>query len=515
MIRIAAPFAERGADVPDAQIAHEEDGATVVRHGRALGLLRGRQVLILSRRDVRHPAAGGAETYVHRIAARWAGAGVGVTMLTARVAGAPTVETIDGVLIRRAGGDLSVYSHSAGRLWSWGDHFDVILDCQSGMPFFAPFALGPRVPVVQLVDRIRHDPPGQGFPAAVAAVGRLLEGPVARRVYGRTRSVAVSPSTRQEMREHLGVEGPIDVVPGGGPPVVRTAARRASDPTVVVVGRLVASKRIELLVDAVAAVRHRIPGLQVDVVGSGPALATLRAAAAQRGLGASLTFHGRVGDATRDMLLARAWLTTSTSSGNGWGCTVLEAAAAGVPTVALREPGIRDAVLDGRTGWLIDGPDRFAGALLDAVQDVSDPCRAAEMAQACRAWASCFTWDRSAELLAGTVVAAMQQVRHVAAGRADTRLRLRSDCTTAAWFDHPDPAAVAGRLRVTDEMWSVGSSCAAVLRECDDVAALARLEELGAVDVRVRPATRYQLLGGPALLDPRLAPDLLRSGSMT
>lgn len=476
----------------------------VVRHARALDLLRGRQVLILNCHDVRHPAAGGAETYVHEIARRWVAAGIGVTLLTTGRAGTPDTETIDGIVIRRAGRELSVHPRTVGRRWRWGDRFDAVLDCRNGVPFFAPVTLGPRVPVVQLVleDQFESRLP--------AAVGRLLEGPMARKLYGRGRSVAVSPSTREQMRGRLGVDGVIDIVPHGSRPVGPLRRSRASDPTIVLVSRLVPDKRITLLVDAVAAIRHRVPGLTVDVLGSGPALAGLRAAAAERGLAGSLLFHGELDDAARDAMTARAWLTTSTSSGADWAGAVLDAAAVGVPCVALRAPGVQDAVLDGRTGWLVDTPESFAGALLRALADLADPLRSTVMSEECLAWADCFTWERSAELLAGTLVAEMQRLRHTTLGRRDgTRVRARADSATAAWFAHPDPAVLAARLRVTDEICSAGTAAAAVLRGGDDLAAVALLDGLGAVDIRVRPAARHEVLAGPALLDRRFRRRLL------
>ena len=51
--------------------------------------------------------------------------------------------------------------------------------------------------------------------------------------------------------------------------------------------------------------------------------------------------------------MAGALLQLNTSQGEGWGLCVLEAAALGVPTVAFDVDGLRDAVRDGETGWLV------------------------------------------------------------------------------------------------------------------------------------------------------------------
>ncbi|HEY4377372.1 MAG TPA: glycosyltransferase, partial [Acidimicrobiales bacterium] len=64
-----------------------------------------------------------------------------------------------------------------------------------------------------------------------------------------------------------------------------------------------------------------------------------------------------------------------------FGIVFLEAAAAGVPSIAGRSGGSHEAVLDGETGLVVDGPaeaERALQALLD------DPARRAEMGRAAR-----------------------------------------------------------------------------------------------------------------------------------
>ena len=478
------------------------------RSGRALTRLAGCRVLVLNWRDVRHSEAGGAETYAHEIARRWVAAGCAVTWLTAREPGHPERETIDGIEIVRAGSTLGVYARTALRLARDGSRYDVILDCQNGIPFFAPVFTRGSVPVVQVVHHVHQDQFATRFSPQMARVGRLLEGPAATRAYAGRRAVAVSASTRQEMRRRLHVGGVIEVVPNGAPTPRGHGHTRAADPTVVVTTRLVPHKRVDLLLRAVAVARRAVPRLHVDIVGGGPEAASLRALSHDLGLDGVVSFRGRVPDAERDALVGRAWLTTSTSDGEGWGCVVLEAAAQGVPCLAVRAPGIRDAVIDGRTGWLVDNGLALARALPRVLGDLGDPQRAADVADACRRWASCFTWDRSAELLAGVV---LSELAHRRPGRrpvpadrpgrrSHTRRTARSDMTTLARFLHDDPAGAARDLRLTDEVAVRGREVVALMRGCDEVDAYAVLDRIGARDSRVRLATRHELLAGPDLV---------------
>ncbi len=76
-----------------------------------------------------------------------------------------------------------------------------------------------------------------------------------------------------------------------------------------------------------------------------------------------IALPGRVDETEKIDLYRRAWVLASASAREGWGMTITEAAACGTPAVATRVPGHADAVVDGTTGLLADGPDEFrAGA---------------------------------------------------------------------------------------------------------------------------------------------------------
>ena len=100
-------------------------------------------------------------------------------------------------------------------------------------------------------------------------------------------------------------------------------------------------------------------------------------------------------EAEKVRLLRRAWALTFASPKEGWGITNLEAAACGTPVVASNSPGIRESVLDGRTGFLV--PHADIGALAAALDRfVRDPSLVASMGAAGLAFANTLTWDRAA-----------------------------------------------------------------------------------------------------------------------
>lgn len=456
--------------------------------------LQGKRVLVLNWRDMKHPLAGGAERYMHEISRRWIAEGVDVTWFTGRGDSQRSTDNIDGVKIFRMGGALSLYPLAALKLMSSRGDFDAIVDCQNGIPFFSPLFAGTGVPVVQVVHHVHQEQFSTRFSAPMAAIGRFLEGTAARWVYGDRPIAAVSPSTRRELRRQLGFSGPIFVVPNGTVDVPETVGPRDPDPTITVVTRLVPHKRVDLLLGHLAVAAQKVPRLRVNIVGDGPDRARLQQIAVDLGLHATVKFHGYQPNAARDQLLNGSWLTAVTSAAEGWGLSVIETAAWGVPCLALRVPGVRDSVVDGETGWLVDDVKQYGESLVGKLQVLSDESFAREMAEACQAWARCFDWDRSASLLAGVVQeATLRMDRSLAKSRGS-----RTDMSTMARFTVPSGMDLRAELRPTDEAVVDGNRAIVLFNGCDEFDTAQVLASMGVVDGELRPVEISDLLAGPA-----------------
>ena len=377
--------------------------------------LGGLRIAIANWRDPWHPQAGGAERYAWEMARALTEAGARVTFLTARARGQARTEQRDGITLVRRGGTFGVYPRILLWLLARRRSFDAVLDCQNGIPFFTPLVLPRPVPVLCVVHHVHTAQFGVHFGRALAGTGRLLEGPVARWVYRRHACVAVSPSTVAAMRERLGWTGDIYLVPNGTTRPVAAAVARARAKNLVWVGRLVAHKRPGLLIDVAERLRQRPPPDRpfLDVIGQGPAAAEFAAEVAARGAGDVVRLRGFVAEQAKQELVAGSLLHLNTSQGEGWGLCVLEAAALGVPTVAYDVEGLRDAVRDGETGWLVKDGEDLADVVERAAKELADPARRDQVAARCRDWAARLSWDRStarmAELVAASVKAGTAQ----------------------------------------------------------------------------------------------------------
>lgn len=162
--------------------------------------------------------------------------------------------------------------------------------------------------------------------------------------------------------------------------------------------RLEPRKGVDRVIEAVAALAPDLPGLRYAVAGSGPDRDRLAALAAERGVADRVVFLGRVDESEKAALLTRADVFAMPSrregaSVEGFGIVYLEAGWCGTPSLAGREGGAADAVLDGETGLLCDGAD--AQSVRDGLARLAtDTALRARLGAAARRHAESQLWER-------------------------------------------------------------------------------------------------------------------------
>jgi glycosyltransferase involved in cell wall biosynthesis len=231
------------------------------------------------------------------------------------------------------------------------------------------------------------------FGRPVAALGRLAEGRLMPFLYHKTLFVSVSPSTRASLIG-LGVDAArIRVVPNGVD-FPSKPSNRSSDPLFVAVGRFVGHKRFELLLKLWPRVRCRTGG-QLVLIGDGPDRRRLEALA-----GEGVTFAGKVSDAEKWEWLSQAWLLVHPALHEGWGMVIAEAGAAGTPAVGFRVPGVRDVIVDGYNGALVDTEDELVARWVELAVD-DEQRRCLEVGASKRATE--FSWPAAVDRFAAVV----------------------------------------------------------------------------------------------------------------
>jgi glycosyltransferase involved in cell wall biosynthesis len=352
-----------------------------------------RRIHFVAWRDLDDPEAGGSELHAHKIASRWAAAGLDITFRTSAVPGAPAALTRDGYRVVRRAGRYAVFPGAAWEGLRMGHRpGDALVEIWNGMPFLSP--LWYRGPRVVFLHHVHAEMWGMVLPPTLARMGDTMERRVAPRFYRSSRVVTLSESSRTEIVDMLGFEPErVTVAPPGVDARYTPGGARAAKPLVVAVGRLVPVKRFDVLLRALAAAKAEHPELEAVIIGEGyerPALESLRAE-----LGAQdwVQMPGRVSDEDLVSYYRRAWAVASSSQREGWGMTLTEAAACGTPAVATAIAGHADAVLDGESGLLVDDVDDLGPALARVLRDEVLRNRLSRGALTRARW---FTWDATA-----------------------------------------------------------------------------------------------------------------------
>jgi glycosyltransferase involved in cell wall biosynthesis len=220
--------------------------------------------------------------------------------------------------------------------------------------------------------------------ARVLATSRYSAGR-ARELYGLEQLPAVVPELIDlaEWRKLLSAQAPA----------------ASSQFTVLFVGRFYRRKRVDVLLRAAAALRARIPSLEVRLVGGGPCARALRQLSAELTLDATVTW---LGDVTRSQLVAeyhRADVFCLPSVQEGFGIVLLEAMAAGKPIVGARAAAIPEVIPHG----ILVEPES-AEALAAAIEELyRSQEKRAELARAGAAWVEQFDAPRVAQLFLDAV----------------------------------------------------------------------------------------------------------------
>ena len=369
---------------------------------------------VISYRDIRHPEFGGAEVILYEIFRRFAAWGHEVRFLTGHWRGAPFEEEIEGMRITRAGSQYTFNLRAPGMLRRLLDRepVDLVVEDINKIPFFSPF-FQRRAPVLAVVPHLFGTTVFQQAPFPLALYVYAYERFIPA-VYRRSRFSVLSQTTFDDLaarglpRENLrliraGIDHGYYRPPERGGTV--------PGPVILYLGRLKKYKRIDLVLEALPAVLRRVPDAEYWIVGEGDYRPALEARVRAMGLGNHVRFLGFQSGAEKLETLYKTRVLVYTSPKEGWGLSVIEANALGIPAVASDSPGLRESVRHGRTGLLV--PHGDVGALEGAlIRLLTDDAGWASLGRAGMEWAAEFHWDRTAREtldLAGEVIEEWKQ----------------------------------------------------------------------------------------------------------
>lgn len=220
--------------------------------------------------------------------------------------------------------------------------------------------------------------------------------------------IAVSSFTRDRLMSDFGIPRErIRLVPSGVD-LDRFSPGSSSEPYLLGVGRLIARKGFDRLIEAFALVASQFPDYRLKIAGQGPEEDALRQLAARLGIDSRVDFVGPVSDAAlldlyrRCTAFAMPNRTLADGDTEGFGLIFLEANACGKAVIGGRAGGAVDAIIDGETGLLVDGDDPHAIAVAIG-RLLGDPAGREKLAAGGLAFARRNGWDRSAAIFLDAV----------------------------------------------------------------------------------------------------------------
>jgi phosphatidylinositol alpha-1,6-mannosyltransferase len=161
---------------------------------------------------------------------------------------------------------------------------------------------------------------------------------------------------------------------------------------IVSVGRLVHRKGQDHLIQALPQILKSVPDAHILMVGQGPYLSHLQKLVARYNLMDHVSFIGRIQYAQLPQYICAGDIFAMPSRSRffgleveGLGIVYLEASACGLPVIAGSSGGAPDAVLDGVTGFVVDGENDGAIAAA-AIRLLNDVDGAKAMGTAGREW---------------------------------------------------------------------------------------------------------------------------------
>lgn len=359
------------------------------------------RLLFLSWRDPDNPKAGGAELFTHEIARRLVAHGDQVEWFTASFPGSAPEVDMNGVHVVRAGRQWSVHAAAVRKYRGHlAGEFDAVIDEVNTVPFFTPLWAG--IPSLMLIFQLAREVWWYESRFPVSTIGYASE-PLYLRAYRRTPVLTISGSTRNDLRA-LGFRAPIRILPIGLEPISARELAKSGSATFLYVGRMAQSKRVHDVVRAFALYRKQTGEGDLWLVGDGsPAYVDeLRRLATHLQLDSHVEFCGRLSNEAKHERMARAHVLLMASAREGWGLSIAEANSLGTPAVVYDVAGLRDAVRDGETGFVVPAsPEHLAQGMVRLLGD-ADLYR--RFVAEGRRWSATFSFQRAAEETRAAVV---------------------------------------------------------------------------------------------------------------
>jgi len=351
----------------------------------------------LTHRDIKNPRAGGAEIAVHRLSLEQIAQGHEVSWFTSKFPGAEKTEVIDGIKVNRVSSEnllnwyLLVFFRKIMR------PFDIVIESLCKVPFFWRGHKSQKVMAytTHLFGKAIFDETNPLAGSYVYFLEKLIPF-----FYQKHLFAAISPSTKDDLISRGIPSSRIVVAPCGinlkVVPGILNAETRSKTPLIIYVGRLKKYKGLEYVLRSLPPIIKKTPEFQLMILGDGDDRSRLEEEARNLGIQNHVLFTGYVSEEEKIKWLQQAWVMVYPSVKEGQGLSILEAAVFQTPTIASHSPGLRDFILNGKTGLLVGHtqPETWATAIEETINNAS---LRQIMGKNAQEFCQQFSWRKSSE----------------------------------------------------------------------------------------------------------------------
>jgi len=355
-------------------------------------------ILLFSWRDIKNPKAGGSELYFHEISKKLVENGNKVTWICGAWNGCKKEEVVDGIKILRAGSELSLYLLAPLAYFKLKEKPDIIIDLENGIPFFTPLYAKERK--ILHIHHVHHDvwfkeALGKGIKEKIiASIGYFLEAKIMPFVYKGQKIITISKSSAEEINK-LGFGKVIGVVNPAIEIKVNPNIRRTSYPSILFLNRIKKYKGADVLIRAFLRIcnEKEMKNAVLYICGDGDYLKEIKELAKGE---ERIKILGKIIEKEKYELMNKCWFFINPSFKEGWGIVNIEANYFGMPVIGSDVGGIKDSVINNKTGLLFKYGDEkeLAEKILELIKDKK---LRQKLSKNGFKWARSFSWDKTSK----------------------------------------------------------------------------------------------------------------------
>lgn len=335
-------------------------------------------ILILNWKDVKNPEAGGAEIISFEFARHLVKEGYKVTFFSREFDKCLRDEIIDGVNVVRRGNKFSVYLQAYFYYKSLKKKPLKVIDMINTICWQTSLYVNKKSRIAY-VNQLAKEVLFYEFFWPLSLIGYLLE-KFEYFTYRNTKFICYSKSTKQDLISFGIKDKNIDIFPlGVDHDRYKKIGNKNKYPLFIFVARLVRNKRADLCIRSMRKVVEKYPKASLCILGNGPDEKRLQELVVRENLEKNVKFVNKnnffIDKDIKDLkvnLMQKAWALLLPSVKEGWGMVVTEAAACGTPAIVSNVTGLRDSVINGKTGIILSknpSETELAQAMINMIED--------------------------------------------------------------------------------------------------------------------------------------------------